>query len=576
MKTRNFYLSILLFASILFASSAYAQSTATSPQAGQSSNKVITPNQTLAVPSTMNYQAVARNGAGAILANQTVGLRLTIEDGAGGAVLYQERQTPTTNQFGLLTVKLGNGTVLSGTWAGINWSNGNQWLKVDMDPTGGTSYIAMGESELLSVPFANYSVKSGDNQWTLTGSDISNNNTGAVNIGTTTTTWPLHVHSDPFPEIHFTSSTTGQSSGDGFMVGFNQTNGEAVVWNWENEDLFFGTNATQRMMIKNTGDVGIGIAAPASRLDVNGNASATTPVLNVTNNYSGTSDVRGIKSYSIASPGWGYGVEATGGFVGVYGEASATTYTGTGYGVYGYANGSAGTRIGVYGYASGGTVANWAGYFDGNLYASDKVGLGLVSIDPETKVHIVEASTIESVMLLGESGGSLGYLTVNRPSTAVSGFPVIARFRDDGSTQATFGLAADAYQLTVYGSALASGGTWTNSDKRIKTDIKPLNNAMTGLMKLNPTSYYYNKAGYKYLNLPSELQFGLVAQEVKEVFPNVVRETVMRDEDGKPLPETLHALNYSELIPVLIKGMQEQQKLIDDLKTEVQQLKSNK
>src|SRR5690349_18850483 len=126
------------------------------------------------VTNLVNYQAVARNFAGAILANQTVGLRLTVENGQGGPVLYQERQAPTTNQFGLLTVKLGSGTVLSGTWNGIAWSNGNQWLKVDMDPTGGSSYTPMGESELLSVPFANYSAMSGDNHWSGNGTNIWN------------------------------------------------------------------------------------------------------------------------------------------------------------------------------------------------------------------------------------------------------------------------------------------------------------------------------------------------------------------------------------------------------------------
>src|SRR5437764_1205632 len=143
MKTRNYSTNYLLIFFFLFSISAYSQSISLGHASQQSqSTRTTAPasDQILSVPNTLNYQAVARNSSGAILALQTVGLRLTIEDGAGGAVLYQERQTPTTNQFGLLTLKLGSGTILSGTWAGINWSNGNQWLKVDMDPTGGSSY----------------------------------------------------------------------------------------------------------------------------------------------------------------------------------------------------------------------------------------------------------------------------------------------------------------------------------------------------------------------------------------------------------------------------------------------------
>ncbi len=129
----------------------------------------------------MNYQAVARNASGAILANQLLGIRITIEDGSGGSILYRERQTPTTNQFGLFTLQIGNGTVLSGNYNAINWSAGNQWLRVDMDISGGTNYSNMGESELLSVPFANYAASS--NGWSLTGN--SGINSASNFIGTT-------------------------------------------------------------------------------------------------------------------------------------------------------------------------------------------------------------------------------------------------------------------------------------------------------------------------------------------------------------------------------------------------------
>ena len=81
-------------------------------------------------------------------------------------------------------------------------------------------------------------------------------------------------------------------------------------------------------------------------------------------------DAKGIYGKCIANPGYGYGVYGEAGYIGVRGLSTATTYTGTAYGVYGSASGSsAGTRIGVYGFASGG-VTNWAGYFPGNTYSS--------------------------------------------------------------------------------------------------------------------------------------------------------------------------------------------------------------
>ena len=96
------------------------------------------------VPQSMNYQAVARDAGGNILANQTVGLRLSILAGSGaGTAVYVETQTTSTNQFGLFTIAIGSGTIVTGTFSTINWSTGLYWLKVEMDATGGANYIVM-------------------------------------------------------------------------------------------------------------------------------------------------------------------------------------------------------------------------------------------------------------------------------------------------------------------------------------------------------------------------------------------------------------------------------------------------
>ena len=64
-------------------------------------------------PQKFNYQAVARNAAGAALVNQTIGLKISILDSsATGIVQYSERHTLATNAFGLLNIAVGSGTVL--------------------------------------------------------------------------------------------------------------------------------------------------------------------------------------------------------------------------------------------------------------------------------------------------------------------------------------------------------------------------------------------------------------------------------------------------------------------------------
>ncbi|HLG33426.1 MAG TPA: collagen-like protein, partial [Bacteroidia bacterium] len=103
------------------------------------------------VPQGINYQAVARNTTGNVLVNQTITVRLTVEQGSSGTPLYVEVDTATTNQFGLFTIKLGMQNAVSGTFNTIPWNTGDKWLKVEMDPNAGNSFTFMGESQLLSV-----------------------------------------------------------------------------------------------------------------------------------------------------------------------------------------------------------------------------------------------------------------------------------------------------------------------------------------------------------------------------------------------------------------------------------------
>jgi len=114
------------------------------------------------VPQSFNYQAIARDITGNLIINQAVGLKISILSGSStGSVVYSETHNTVTNQFGLITLPVGQGTPLSGTFYSINWSTGVYWLKVEMDAMGGTNYIDMGASQLLTVPFAMYAASSG-------------------------------------------------------------------------------------------------------------------------------------------------------------------------------------------------------------------------------------------------------------------------------------------------------------------------------------------------------------------------------------------------------------------------------
>jgi len=108
-------------------------------------------------PQKMSYQAVLRNASNALVSNTPVAIRVSVLQGsASGTAVYVERHTLTTNVNGLATFEIGSGTIISGTFSGINWASGVYFVKTETDPTGGTNYTISGTSQLLSVPYALY------------------------------------------------------------------------------------------------------------------------------------------------------------------------------------------------------------------------------------------------------------------------------------------------------------------------------------------------------------------------------------------------------------------------------------
>lgn len=107
------------------------------------------------VPQAFEFQGVARDLSGNVLVSQPISLRLGIvANTSGGALVYQETQAVTTSPLGLFTVQVGSGTPVLGTFAAVTWTAGPRFLKVELDPAGGSSYQFMGTTQLLSVPYA--------------------------------------------------------------------------------------------------------------------------------------------------------------------------------------------------------------------------------------------------------------------------------------------------------------------------------------------------------------------------------------------------------------------------------------
>lgn len=200
-------------------------------------------------PQAFNYQTVIRDGAGDVLQNQAVNLRMNIHQGSAvGTIIFQETHSDTTNEFGLVSIEIGKGTPVTGTLSGIDWGDDNFYLETELDPAGGSNYVSMGTTQLLSVPFALYAETSGDAHWENVGDDISYNN-GNVGIGTTSPDSKLEVagtiHSSAggiqFPD-GTTQLTANEGSGwqytpviaygidDQWAGGAIQSNGDLFLW----------------------------------------------------------------------------------------------------------------------------------------------------------------------------------------------------------------------------------------------------------------------------------------------------------------------------------------------------------
>jgi hypothetical protein len=106
-------------------------------------------------PDSFRYQTVVRDNNGNIRQNDALSMRLSILQGTEtGVEVYKETHATTTNEFGLVNLSVGTGTIVTGTFATINWGTNPYFLKVEMDTTAGSNYVLMGTSQLLSVPYA--------------------------------------------------------------------------------------------------------------------------------------------------------------------------------------------------------------------------------------------------------------------------------------------------------------------------------------------------------------------------------------------------------------------------------------
>jgi hypothetical protein len=112
-------------------------------------------------PQSFSYQAVVSGANNELIVNKQVSVKISIlQSSENGLSVYSETHTPTTNANGLVSVAIGTGTLLNGTFASIDWAKGPFFIKTEVDPVGTVNYSLISTSQLLSVPFALYAANS--------------------------------------------------------------------------------------------------------------------------------------------------------------------------------------------------------------------------------------------------------------------------------------------------------------------------------------------------------------------------------------------------------------------------------
>lgn len=188
------------------------------------------------IPQGINYQAVARNNEGSALVNKALVLKINLQDpkSIDPTVFYSETHHVFTNQLGLFSVVVGEGSALSGNFYSIPWSNERIWMEIYVMSEADNDFTKVSTSELMAVPYAFHAetatAVSGTSGYTVPGSSAG---------GTT-------VNAGPVPATAW--ETPGNSASNPLLE---------YIGTGDLKDLLLNTNGIERLKIFSTGNINI-------------------------------------------------------------------------------------------------------------------------------------------------------------------------------------------------------------------------------------------------------------------------------------------------------------------------------
>ena len=183
-------------------------------------------------PEGFSYHAIVNNNAGDPVVSQAVSFRFNILKGSPlGSVVYGEKHDVITDQFGAVSLIIGNGTYKTGDFVTIDWGADSYFINISIDTTGGTFYTDMGTMQFLSVPYALYANKAGNgfsgDYTDLTNKPITNGSETNLMPGVNITITGMGTINDPY-KINSESKVT---AGDNIKVTGSGTKDDPYIIN---------------------------------------------------------------------------------------------------------------------------------------------------------------------------------------------------------------------------------------------------------------------------------------------------------------------------------------------------------
>ena len=487
----------------------------------------LTASTALALDASKNVVSVTNTGTGnnvlsasPTLTGTIAGASLSLSSLTSGRVTYATTSGLLTDSANLTF----NGTTLATLGSAATATNGitlggttTNWNRVYISNTTGDAYIGVDNSTgggIGTLPYAAvFGTTTGTTALQLVTAGTAKLTIltgGNVGIGTSSPATALDVNGQ------ITASNTifsnGGFSGQGAYVQRNSTGGGTLGSLLSSGSVTFETNATERMRIDSSGNVGIGTSSPAAKLEVFNTTTGSAIRASV-------NDGAGASSF-----GYGFYVKNAG-----YDLAQILAY---------YNSSSGG--------GSGGLIFNTRNATLNEAMRIDYSGNLLVGA---TSV----STTTAGIALQKSQGANIWAMNIAGAASTSSSY-----------AHYVYSTTASAYRFLVdyAGTIFATSTSITAiSDQSLKTNIKPLETGLAEVMRLQPRRF-------DWINGDATNIAGFIAQEVETVLPDLVSDFKYND------VETKKAVKMGDMLPTLVKAIQEQQALIESLTTRLTNLEN--